>query len=130
MDRKGSRKRCCECRRWYVPHVAAVGHQKTCGKGCREARRRRLSRRRRALDLHGYRLDERERQRACRARRRASSAAVSRTGLSVQGSNLQRELLEIVDKHARLSRTGLRREVVRLLQVSQHEVRQAGTAEP
>lgn len=66
MDRGGKapRKRCCECRRRFVPHAAAVRQQKTCGEPCRASRRRRLRRRRRGLDIHEYRVDERERQRA------------------------------------------------------------------
>lgn len=40
---------------------------------------------------------------------------MSRTGLSAEVPGLERDLLEIVDRHVELSRTGLRREVARLL---------------
>jgi len=40
---------------------------------------------------------------------------VSRPGLSVEVPVLERDLLEIVDRHVELSRAGLRREVTRLL---------------
>jgi hypothetical protein len=114
MDRgrRGARKRCTECRHWFVPHLAAVEHQKTCSDGCRVRRRRRLARRRRARELREYRVDERERQRACRARGRRREKTVSRPGLEPEVPALQRDLLEIVDRHVELSRTGLRREVV------------------
>lgn len=128
---RASRKRCRECGRRFVPHAAAVRHQKTCSEACRMKRRRRLRRRRRVLDLREYRVDERERQRACRARKEAlAGRAVSRPGLSAQVPDLQRELLEIVDKQVALSRAGLRREVARLLRFRPAELGQPGTAGP
>lgn len=128
---KTQRKRCCECRHWFVPHAAAAGHQKTCGEPCRIKRRGRLRRRRRALDVWEYRVDERERQRACRARKKdLVGGAVSRPGLCAQVPDLQRELLEIVDEQVAMSRAGLRREVARLLRVRSGEVRQARLAGP
>lgn len=72
--------------------------------------------------MREYRVDERERQRACRKRRREreggeqpSEAAMSRAGLRAEVPLLQRELLEIVDRHVAVSRAGLRREVQRVL---------------
>jgi hypothetical protein len=128
---RAERKRCCECRRGFVPHAAAAGHQKTCSGPCRVERRRFLRRRRRTLDLREYRVDERERQRACRARKGdPDGRAVSRPGLSSQVPDLQRELLEIVDKQVEMSRAGLRREVARLLRVRAGEVGQADEAGP
>src|SRR5260370_15902991 len=114
---KSPRKRCCECRRQFVPQAWAVRRQKTCGGACRWSRRRRLRRRRRDLDIHEYRVEERERQRECRARKRACSGAVSRRGLSAEVPNLQRELLKIVDTQVEMSRAGLRREVASLLRL-------------
>ena len=113
--RRSARKRCTECRRWFLPHAAAIKHQKTCSDGCRAARRRWLTRRRRSREVREYRVDERERQSARRARGR--QVEVSRTGLCAEVPSLERDLLEIVDRHVELSRTGLRREVARLLRV-------------
>jgi septum formation topological specificity factor MinE len=102
----------------------------TCGPLCRVSRRRRVRRRRRALDIHEFRVDERLRQRACRARKRAGSNPVSRPGLLAQLPDLQRELLEIVDRHTEVSRAGLRREVSRLLRVRAGNLGQAEHAGP
>jgi hypothetical protein len=76
-----------------------------------------LARRRRARELREYRVDERERQRACRARRRGQDERVSRPGLVVEVPALQRDLLESVDRIVEMSRAGLRREVARLLRL-------------
>ena len=131
MDRgRGvARKRCTECRRWFVPHVAAPKHQKTCSDGCRTARRRWLSQRRRERELREYRVEERERQRVCRARRREVEGGVSRTGLPGEVPGLHRDLLEIVDRQVELSRAGLRREVARLLRFRVAKVGQEGAVD-
>lgn len=82
-----------------------------------------MARRRRACDLREYRVDERERQRTCRARRRGQrGVVVSRAGLRLEVPALERDLLEIVDRHVELSRAGLRREVARLLRFRGREV--------
>jgi hypothetical protein len=129
--RRRARKRCTECRRWFEPHAAATKHQKSCSTGCRAKRRRRLARRRRARELREYRVDERERQRACRARRRGEQdAVVSRAGLAVEVPAFERDLLEIVDRHVELSRAGLRREVARLLRLRAWIVDQNVVAAP
>lgn len=122
------RKRCCVCRRRFVPHVAAVDHQKTCGAACRRKHRRAQGRRRRARDLREYRVDERERQRACRLGQRGAGEGLSRTGLAPEVPDLQRVLLEIVDRNVELSRAGLRREVTRLLRVNPPKVGQDAPA--
>jgi septum formation topological specificity factor MinE len=68
-------------------------------------------------------VDERERQRACRARRLGQpDVALSRPGLPLEVPMLERDLLEIVDRHVELSRAGLRREVARLLRFRGREV--------
>ena len=76
--------------------------------------------------MREYRVDERERQRACRARQRAAGGLVSRTGLAAQVPPLQHLLLEIVDRQAEVSRAGLRRELARALRVRSPEVGQNG----
>lgn len=128
-ERTSPRKRCCVCRRRFVPQVAAAGHQKTCGEECRRKRRRALGRRRRARELREYRVDERERQRACRLAQQVDGG-MSRTGLVTEVLDLQRVLLEIVDRNVELSRAGLRREVTRLLRVNPSKVGQAAPASP
>jgi hypothetical protein len=67
----GIRRRCTECRRCFTPSPRAVTSQRVCGSGCRAARDRKLARGRRDVDLAGYREDERLRQQASRARRKA-----------------------------------------------------------
>jgi hypothetical protein len=64
------------------------------------------------------------------ARKDLGRGSVSRTGLSAEVPALQQELLEIVDKHVEMSRTGLRREVTRLLRFRSPKVRQARAAGP
>ena len=68
--------------------------------------------------MREYRVDERERQRACRLARRDGGDGLSRTGLAAEVPDLRRVLLEIVDRNVELSRAGLRREVTRLLRVN------------
>ena len=72
-DRRPPRPRCTECREWFRPASSAVGIQHVCSPACRAARDRKLAHERRELDLHAFRADERERQRACRARRKAAA---------------------------------------------------------
>jgi septum formation topological specificity factor MinE len=48
--------------------------------------------------------------------------ALSRPGLPLEVPMLERDLLEIVDRHVELSRAGLRREVARLLRFRGREV--------
>jgi septum formation topological specificity factor MinE len=76
-------------------------------------------------------VDERERQRVCRAaQKRRGGGVLSRSGLSAEVPELQQELLEIVDRHVEMSRTGLRREVSRLLRFRVPKVKQARAEGP
>lgn len=74
-----------------------------------------MARSRRERDLHGYRVEERERQRACRSREAAEEGDVSRAGLSPQVIELKRQILEKWDKSQRMSRAELSRQLVRML---------------
>ena len=74
-----------------------------------------MARSRRERDLHVYRVEERQRQRACRSIKAAEAGVVSRAGLSPQVIELQREILEIWDKSQQMSRAELRRQLVRML---------------
>jgi hypothetical protein len=95
-----------------------------CGPRCRCKRRRRLARRRRGLAVQDYRVDERARQRECRARRRAAAAAtrVGQTGPTTTGpaachapasacnpADLITKVLEFWDRAVALSRASLER---------------------
>lgn len=126
--RKGSWKRCCTCRQYFRPHPCAVQAQKSCSVECRIKRRRKLAKIRRERDLQDNRIDERQRQRKCRQRRRQGtpgsekrksvSETMSRTGLQMQADDLQRLILKKVDKQFRLSRATLCRDLEILLSVS------------
>ena len=117
-DEMTPRRRCTACRQWYRPAASAVQHQKTCSAGCRRKRLRWLARKRRGADIHEYRVEERERQRACRAAKRARaspSPELSRAGLAPQVTELEEVLLGKWARLARLSRAGLRRELRQVL---------------
>ena len=115
-------KRCTICRRWYHPSVKAVSFQKTCSETCRLIRRRRLSRARRERDLQDYRVDERERQRACRRRRKKKAAergdpdAMSRAGLQPEIIDLHEVVRESVDIALGKSRAALIRQLTAFLE--------------
>jgi hypothetical protein len=113
-------KRCTICRCWYHPSDKAVAFQKTCSETCRLVRRRRLSRARRERELQDYRVDERERQRACRRRKkkaaqRGNSDAMSRAGLQLQVIDLHEVVRESVDIALRKSRAALIRQLTAFL---------------
>ncbi len=118
MNRKKRvpRQRCTICRKWYRPNPRTLQIQKTCGgEKCRRRRRRVMARSRRERDLDVYRVEERQRQRACRSREAAEEGVVSRAGFSPQVIELKREILEIWDKSQRMSRAKLGRQLVRML---------------
>jgi hypothetical protein len=64
------RCRCTECRQWFDAALSARGTQKVCSAECRIKRRRKLARRRRWAHVQEARVDERERKRDWRAKRR------------------------------------------------------------
>jgi hypothetical protein len=98
-------------------------------------RRRHLARARRKGDLAAYRQDERQRQRACRRRRQSASsnpcqpiaAAVSRTTLSPQTTDLHEVILENWDKESRRSRACLSRQLRIVLRENGLNLRPAET---
>ena len=114
---KRVRRRCSECRQWYVPAQSAVKTQRTCSKKCRLRRRAKLERARRAADLANARADERERQRRHRAQKGAKKGAdppMSQAGLYVQMQDIIEEIMEDLGQAQRLSLTGLRRRLHRI----------------
>ena len=101
--------RCSECRKAFRPEVSATTTQRVCGSPCRSVRNRKLARIRRSQQLEEARTDERERQRACRERRDASSrhAPASRD----KAAKAQGEVADFVDRALARSRATLVREI-------------------
>lgn len=69
------RKRCAECRKWFRPIARLAKQQRVCSERCRQKRRRRLSRARRARDPVRHREEERERKRRSRQAAEERAAA-------------------------------------------------------
>jgi hypothetical protein len=116
LGKGGRRRRCCECRDWYVAEASAAQTQRTCSKRCRLRRRARQEKRRREADRTNARADERERQRKYRARKRAEKGAdppLSQAGLSAQLYSVVEEILQELGHAQRRSQAGLRRRVRR-----------------
>ena len=116
--RKCGRRRCCECRSWYVAAASAAKFQKTCSKECRRRRRSKQAKRRREADLASARADERERQRKHRRQEREEGATgrpQSRAGLPAKVLESAEEILASLRQAERLSRAGLQRRVRREL---------------
>ena len=114
---KRMRRRCCECRKWFVPAPSAAKTQKTCSRKCRLRRRAKQEKARRARDLANARTDECERQRTHRERKREKQGAdppLSQAGLSVQLRDAVEEIIEDLGQAQRLSLTGLRRRLRRI----------------
>jgi hypothetical protein len=95
-----------------------------------------LARLRREREIYVYRVEERLRQRECRARRceasrtETVSAQVSRTTLSAQVTELQEFILKKWDKEFQRSRASLSRQLKCLLRGNQQNPGQSGTKEP
>lgn len=114
-----TRRRCTECGRRFKPAATSAKSQKVCGPGCRLARRGKQARRRRQSDLDGYRADELARQRASRAARRSAAASdVARCHAPASDAKCAKrkpEIDRIVAETFRRSRTGLERELQRMV---------------
>jgi hypothetical protein len=110
------RRRCCECRCWYMPAPSTKNTQKTCGKRCRQRRRAKQEKARRAVALLDARESERMRQREHRGRKRAMA------GTTPPMSEAIEEIMEKLGQAQRLSQAGLRRELFRFARFSQGEM--------
>ncbi len=114
---KRMRRRCCECRKWYVPARSTANTQMTCSRKCRLRRRAKQEKARRTADLENARADDRERQRKHRERKREEKGAdppLSQAGLSVQLRAAVEEIVEDLGQAQRLSQAGLRRRLRRI----------------
>jgi hypothetical protein len=125
------RRTCTSCRKWFHAKPSAATTQKTCSVACRAVRRAMLARHRRERSLQDSRVAERERQQACRARRRAGGQAVTRRVLSratlpPEMAGIRAEILARVDHAARLSRATLDRQLRGILGAIGPMVDQAG----
>jgi hypothetical protein len=135
--RRGSRHRCTECRKWYVPAASAKDSQRICGAPpCRRSRRAALARQRRRRAVQDYRVDERARQQTRRDKLRAAAArnatqastawTMPTAGVEVtprhappsakDPRDLAREMLAAWDEAQALSRATLRRRITGILQ--------------
>lgn len=123
------RKRCSECRGWFVPEPSAVKTQRVCGEAeCRRARKRKQARARRRARLQDHRADERARQRECRERRRAKDchAPASDGKAALVAAGMLEAWDEMAGGLAAMSRASLQRRIPRLLRLWATE---AGTKE-
>ena len=104
------RRRCTECRKPFEIAASAIATQRVCGATCRSARDLKLARKRRLRELVEVREEERDRQRASRARR--SLGAGCHAPPSAAKPLLSRgEVGEIVDQALALSRATLVRDL-------------------
>ena len=113
------RPRCTECRKRFTPAMTTGDRQKTCGRECRLARRRKQSRTRRRRDDDGHRAAERARQSVHREKQQKQLDA---SGCHAPASaairlELRDKVHQIVDEAARLSRAGFDRGVREILRV-------------
>jgi hypothetical protein len=114
---KSIRRRCCGCRKRFVPAPSAAKTQKTCSRKCRLRRRAKQEKARRAADLANARTDECERQRKHRVPKREEQGAdrpLSQAGLSVQLRDAVEEIVQDLGQAQRLSQAGLRRRLRRI----------------
>lgn len=105
--------RCTECRKRFTAAATTGARQKTCGPGCRLARRRKQARVRRGRDPEGHRAAERARQ---AVHREGGPPAPDESGCHAPASpgiplELQRKVGQIVEAAARRSRAGFDRGV-------------------
>ena len=121
MDPKKAlpRRMCTSCRKWFKAKPSATTTQKTCSFACQAKRRAMQARQRRERNLQESRVAERERQRACRERRRRSAGSavaaphrvMSRATLPREAIGIAEDIMAIVDRSSRLSRASLCRQL-------------------
>ena len=102
-------RRCTECRKIFLAAASARATQRVCGVACRGTRDRKLARARRLRAPDEARTDERERQRASRARRREASGCHAPPSSS-KCPRFQGEVGRLVDRALAPSRATLVRD--------------------
>jgi len=113
------RKRCTECRCWFLTDRRNGRRQKTCGaERCRCSRRRKVARRRRQRELLVHRDAERERQRTCREGGGGATCHAPTSGCN--SPEIRKKLREVWDNASAASRAyfersmpGIFREIMR-----------------
>lgn len=98
----------------FSPSAQARSTQRVCGPTCRAKRDSKLQRARRRRDIEDHRADERERQRASRARRR-SEATRHAPPAAHKPSKVLGKLGQVVDPTEALSRVSLKQQVAELM---------------
>lgn len=106
-------RRCTECR-CVIRSAKATSKQRVCGPACRAKRDSKLQRARRRRDIEDHRADERERQRASRARRRGEATCHAPPAES-KAAKVKDKLGQIVDGAPPLSRASLEQQVAELM---------------
>src|SRR5207249_9229927 len=118
MPPRPPRRRCTECRNWYVPALCAP-HQCVCSSDCRRRRRRKTARKRRRQAVQDARVEERARQQARRERRRTEQTACPPCHAPPSSSKVLElvvKVLESWDSVIAVSRATLERKLVRIAQ--------------
>lgn len=123
-DGECGRRRRTECRGYYVPVAAAPKAQRSCGPACRRARRRRLSRARRASALETQCEDDAFRRCKSRAARTGSNRCHAPPS-PPKCAEFEKNVLDSWDGRVALSRATLER---RLPGIVRAILRSDGTA--
>lgn len=127
------RRRCPECRCWFVPAAKVAKQQRVCSEDCRRQRRRKQARRRRRLEPARYREEEQERQRRRRERQRRGAQPVRdgarhAPGEADKGSRSRDKERVDWDELIEQSRAELERQVRRIIHEVERKMRQAPVA--
>lgn len=98
----------------FTPSPQAKAKQRVCSPACRAKRDSKLQRARRRRDIEDHRADERERQRASRAKRRGE-ATCHAPAAEPKPSKVKDKSRQIVDGAPPLSRAGLEQQLADLM---------------
>ena len=127
------RRRCTECRCWFVPAAKVAKQQRVCSEECRRQRRRKQARRRRRQEPARYREEERLQQRRRRERLRQGAEpgrdgerhAPGEADKGVRSRDKERvDWDELIEQ----SRAELERQVLRIIREVERKMRRAPVA--